>query len=334
MQASGSLGWSGGVESVTIRRIASLTASGLGHQGDRVAVGLAHLAAVEAGKRRDALGDERPRLPQHVAAVRARELLCEVDGDLEVLCLVGADGHLVGVEGEDVRGHQDRIAVQAHVDPVVGIPARFGVGGDRCLVGVRAVEHALRGHVAQQGRQPRDRRHPALAVQVHVGAIEPARQQRGGQSLRPVGQHGGIGMAVERVQVGDEQVDVALLVGGEAGQGPDRAGVVAQVQLAGRLEARQRRDGAAGGGGRVRGHGDLLLVRAPGSRTGASEVTVGARWPAPSGVGPELRPGSQYAVWIGLPASGRPTTTPRAARAAPGRRRCCCAAVRSWCTQR
>ena len=261
----------------------------VGHEGDGVAVGLAHLAAVEPGKRRDAFGDERPRFPQPVASVHARELLREVDGDLQVLCLVGPDGHLVGVEAEDVGGHQDRIAVQAHVDAVIWISARFGVGGDRRLVGVRAVEQALGGHVAQQGREPRDRRHPALAVHVHVGAIEPARQQCGGQPLRPIGQRGRIGMAVERVQVGDEHMDVPVLVGGKASQGPDRAGVVAQVQLSGRLEARQGRD-AAVGGGRVRGHGDLLVVGAPGSRTGASEVTVDARWPAPSGVGPELRP--------------------------------------------
>ena len=137
-------------------------------------------------------------------------------------------------------------------------------------------------------------------------------------------------MAVERVQVGDEQVDVALLVGGEAGQGPDRAGVVAEVQLAGRLEARQRRD-AAVGGGRVRGHGDLLVVRAPGVEERGVGGHRGRAVAGPVGGRAGAAAGSQYTVWIGLPASGRPTTTSRAARAAPGRRRCCCAAARSWC---
>ena len=39
------------------------------HERDRVVIGLAHLAAVEAGERRDRLGDERPRLAQHVGPV-------------------------------------------------------------------------------------------------------------------------------------------------------------------------------------------------------------------------------------------------------------------------
>ncbi len=307
MHVSGSFGAAGGVESVTMRRIVPRMTSGIRHERDGVAGRLAHLAAVQPGQRRDALGDERPRLPQRGSRVRAGELLRQVDGDLQVLRLVGPDGHLVGVEAEDVGGHQERVAVQAHVDAVVGIPARRGVRGDGRLVGVRAVQQALRGHGGEQRRQPRDRGHAALAVQVHVGPLEPAGEQRGGEPLRAVGQHGGIGTAVERVQVGDEHVDVAALVRGEPGQGPDRTGEVAEVQLAGRLDAGERRDAVVGGGGGHRGS-----PARPGRGTGASEVTVGARWPAPSGGGRAGRSGN------GLPASGRPTTKPRAA---PGWRR-------------
>jgi hypothetical protein len=38
------------------------------------------------------------------------------------------------------------------------------------------------------------------------------------------------------------------------------------------------------------------MVAAPGVQDGASEVTVGARWPAPLGVGPELRPVSERLI--------------------------------------
>ena len=54
------------------------------------------------------------RLAQYAGYVGARELLGGADGDLQVLRLVRSDGHLVGIEGENVGGHQDRMAVEVH----------------------------------------------------------------------------------------------------------------------------------------------------------------------------------------------------------------------------
>ena len=148
----------------------------LRHQRDGVAVGLAHLAAVEAGERRGRLGDQRARLAQHAGPVAARELLREVDGDLQVLRLVGAHRHLVGVEGEDVGRHQHRVAVQAHVHAVVGVASGRDVGGDRGLVGVGAVEQPLGRRRCSAGRRSWRRRAPGSGG---------TRGRSGGRGRRP-----------------------------------------------------------------------------------------------------------------------------------------------------
>jgi hypothetical protein len=60
------------------------------------------------------------------------------------------------------------------------------------------------------------------------------------------------GMAAERVQVGDEHEDVAVFAGGKTREGPDRAGVVAEVPRSG-LRVALGPDRAL----------DLLVARAP-----------------------------------------------------------------------
>ena len=268
----------------------------LRHERDGVAVGLAHLAAVEAGERRGRLGDERARFAQHAGPVAARELLGEVHGDLQVLRLVGADRHLVGVEREDVGGHQHRVAVEAHVHAVVGVASGRDVGGDRRLVGVGAVEQPL-GATLSAGRRSGDRGDPALAVQVDVRAVEAAGEQRGGEPPGALAQHRGVGAAVERVQIGDEDVHVPGRVGRELRQRPDRADVVAEVQIPGRLDAGQG-DGPAGRG-RALGRLGCAVVWVmtviswgwrPCQRTGAMRDHRGRAVAGPAGVGPELRP--------------------------------------------
>jgi hypothetical protein len=84
--------------------------------------------------------------------------------------------------------------------------------------------------------------------------VEAAGQQRGDHLPCAVAQLVGVGPAVERVQVGDEQVRLASGLGGELGERLDGTGVVAEVQLARRLDAGQ-------GDGRG-GHGGGLLSRA------------------------------------------------------------------------
>ncbi len=65
-----------------------------------------------------------------------------------------------------------------------------------------------------------------------VRAVEAAGEQRGGEPPGALAQHRRVGPPVEGVQIGEEDVDVAGRVGGEIRQRPDRADVVAEVQVA------------------------------------------------------------------------------------------------------
>jgi hypothetical protein len=122
---------------------------------------------------------------------------------------------------------------------MVGVTSGGGVGGDERLVGMRPVERSLAGHVRRQSADLRDGGHARLPVHAHSVMVEAAGQQRGGQLACAVAQPVRVGPAVERVQFGDEHVRLARGLGGELGDRLDGAGVVAEVQLAGRLDAGQ-----------------------------------------------------------------------------------------------
>ena len=118
--------------------------------------------------------------------IGARERAGELDGDLQVLGLVGADRDLVGAQREDVGGHQHRVGEQAHVDAMVGVASGGGVGGDERLVGMRPVERPLAGDVRQQRADLRDGGHARLPVHVRAVVVEAAGQQRGDHLPRAV----------------------------------------------------------------------------------------------------------------------------------------------------
>jgi len=208
-------------------------------------------------------------------SVAARELLREVDGDLQVLRLIWADRHLVGVEREDVGGHERRVAVQAHVHAVVGVASGREVGRDCRLVGMGAVEQPLGRDVGEQGGHAGDRGDPALAVHVDVRAVQATGEQRGDEPPGALAQHPRVGAAVERVQIGNKDVHLPGRVGREIRQRPDHADVVAEVQISGRLDSGQG-DGRAGRGRGAGssglccgvGHHDHLPGLAPVSATG------------------------------------------------------------------
>ena len=64
-----------------------------------------------------------------------------------------------------------------------------------------------------------------------VRAVEAAGQQRGDEPPGALAQHLRIGAAVERVEIGDEDVHAPTRVDREICQRPDRAEVVAEVQI-------------------------------------------------------------------------------------------------------
>jgi len=85
--------------------------------------------------------------------------------DLDVLHLVFADRHEIGVEREDVCGHQHRVRVQPDVDADIHvIRARRLVALDDGLVGVGLVHPALRGVAAEDPAELEDLRDVALTI--------------------------------------------------------------------------------------------------------------------------------------------------------------------------
>jgi hypothetical protein len=118
-------------------------------QRDRVAVALAHLAAVEAGQGGDGVVDLGLG-QREVLAVLVVEALRHVARHLDVLHLVAAHGHLVRVEHQDVGAHEHRVHEQAGRHVGVGVFALGDVLVELRLVGMRAVEHALAGHAGEE----------------------------------------------------------------------------------------------------------------------------------------------------------------------------------------
>ena len=166
---------------------------------------------------------------------------------------------------------------------MLGVASGRDVGRDRRLVGVGTVQQSLRCGVVEQGGHAGDRGDPALAVHVDVRAVEAAGEQDRDEPPGALAQHLRIGTAVERVEIGDEDVHVPARVERAIRQRPDRADVVAEVHIPGRLDAGE------GDGGE--GHAGHLLGFAPVSADGAVRDHRGRAVAGPVGVGPELRPG-------------------------------------------
>ena len=122
---------------------------------DGVVVALGHLAPVQARQGGDVFLDHRFGQDEELAAVAEQvvETLADVAGHLHVLHLVAADRDLVRVEHQDVRGHQHRIAVEAHGHAGVRVFAGLDIAVHRGLVGMRAVEQTLGTDAGEQPGQ-------------------------------------------------------------------------------------------------------------------------------------------------------------------------------------
>jgi hypothetical protein len=119
------LGSPGARESVTMPPISFLSCARGAEQRDGVVVALAHLAAVQAGQGGHVLVDHRFG-QREVLAVQVVEAGGHVARHLDVLHLVAAHGHLVGVEHQDVGAHQHGVHEQARGHAVVGLAPGFG----------------------------------------------------------------------------------------------------------------------------------------------------------------------------------------------------------------
>ena len=169
----------------------------------------------------DALGqDER-------LAVARVEPLGDVARQLQVLALVVADRHLVGLVEQDVAGHQHRVGEER--------------GGDELLLVALVLELRHPAQLAEardRAQQPGGlgvRRHVALAEDGRALGVEPGREQHRGQVERALAQVGRVVLDRDRVQVDDAEERLAELLRGRVLA--EAAAEVAEVLRARRLDA-------------------------------------------------------------------------------------------------
>ncbi|MNZ91669.1 hypothetical protein D3C78_1106630 [compost metagenome] len=207
---------------------------GAGEQRNGVVIALGHLAAIQARQSRHTFFDQRFGHGKEFLALTEQvvETLADITGHFHVLDLVAADRHLVGVEHQDVGGHQYRVAVQAHADTGIRVFTVLQVLVHRGLVGMRAVEQALGRHAGQQPGQLGDFRDVGLAVEGHAFRVQatgqPGRgdfQTRALDALRVIAFDQGVVVGEEV-----ERVDTWLTAGED--RRADGTGIVAQVRRA------------------------------------------------------------------------------------------------------
>ena len=184
-------------------------------QGDRVVVALAHLAAIQPRQRGHMLVDGRLG-QREVLAIQVVEAGRHVACHLDVLDLVAAHGHLVGIEDQDVGPHEHGVHEEARGHAVVRLAAGGGVLVLRGLVGVRAVEQALAGHAGEQPGQLGRFGDVGLAVEGDLLGVEPCGQPAGGDFERGALDARRVFTLDERVVVGQEIK--ALHTGAQAGR--------------------------------------------------------------------------------------------------------------------
>ena len=173
-----------------------------------VAVTLAHLLAIGAWHHSDRFLDAGFRDNEGLA-VHVVELDGDVAGDFEMLLLVLAHRHHLGVVQENVGSHEHGVSKEAVVDRT---HVTVGELGHLVLVAVAALEQAHGSHRAQEPSQFGVLRRVRLLPEHATIGIEPGRQPIEGHiqgvlpTLRRIGQrrHGMV--------VGDEIVSLALIL--------------------------------------------------------------------------------------------------------------------------
>ena len=227
-----------------------------GKQGQLVPVGFAHLPPVDAGYGGhlfpdDGLGDDQG------FAEDAVETLGDVPGHFEVLLLVPAHRHLVGIVDENVGRHQHRIGEQAVVDLLIPAP---GV-----LEGVRPFQQAHGRDATEHPGQFGDLGDVGLAKEGMAFEIHAQGGEGGHQLIGLLAHHLRIANRGQRMEVGDEIKGFPRLLQGQGRL--DHAQVIAQMRLSGGLDAGQ---GASHGG-----HGEKAIAQ--GKKVAASPPGKPAR---------------------------------------------------------
>lgn len=168
------------------------------HHPSPILGGLAHLAGRvgEIHQPGTSHRDHHLRHREHRSVGRV-EPLREGPGELDVLALVVADGHVRGAVEQDVGSHQHRIGVEGSAShrPTAALLLELG----------HPVQLAHVGGALQQVGELRVRRHPTLLEQRRVRRVEPARQHQGPHLGDESPQGGGVVCGGHRMQVGDPE---------------------------------------------------------------------------------------------------------------------------------
>ena len=165
-------------------------------------------------------------------AVNAVETLGNVPGQLQMLLLVGSDGHQISLIKQNVRRHQDGIVEQTRVD-VVRVLGAF------VLVLGHAGKLAHVGKAVQNPRQLRMAADMALTVDDVLLRVQTAGNVGGGHFQTAAAQLGRILPNGDGVHI-HHAVDAVVVVL-QKGEIPQRADVVADGQGAGGLNAGEDR---------------------------------------------------------------------------------------------
>ena len=153
-----------------------------------------------------------------------------VSCELEVLCLIGSDGHIVRLIEQDIACHQRRIRKQPRID-VLWVLCRL------VLELRHAREIAERAEAGQHPPHLRMRGDVALDKDETLRRVEAAREQ---QSKRLTGgppPRSRIVVHRQRVEIGDKIIAVILLL--QAPPVLHRSEIVAKGECAGGLNAAQ-----------------------------------------------------------------------------------------------
>ena len=208
----------------------------LGIQNGNVAVvriGFAHLAGglLQAHDAAAHLAEVALGHGENIA-VNAVEALGNVPGQLQMLLLIRADGHQIGLIEQNIRRHQHGVIKQARVDVV-------RVLGALVLVLGHAGKLAHIGEAVQDPGQLCVAADMALAVDDVFLGIQTTGDVGGGHFQTAAAQLGGILPHGDGVHV-HHAVDAVVVVL-QKGEVPQRADVVADGQGAGRLDAGEDR---------------------------------------------------------------------------------------------
>ena len=172
-------------------------------QWDGVVVALAHFSAIQAGQGGDVFLDCR-FWQREMLAVQMIEAGRNVARHFDVLDLVTAHRHLMGVEHQDVSRHEHGVHEQTCGDAVIRVHPGSGILVDRSLVGMGAIEQPLARHAGQKPGKFRNLGNVGLAIKRDLFRVQAAGQP-GGSDFQGRPLHtGGLAGFDQRVVVGQE----------------------------------------------------------------------------------------------------------------------------------